>query len=276
MLVSFLDVDLKRKEEGLHTSVHIKSTNSGDCINFSSICPDRYKTGVIKSFLHRAFHISCDWNTFHEEVERIRQMLVNNNFPVNIVDKTISIFLKKINQTNNNNDTTNKDIKIFYRSQMSSNYQQEETKLSNIIQKNIKSVDEEKQLKIIIYYKTKKFKNLVIKNNTTKPTDFSLQHHVVYQYTCNKNGCHSIENKYIGFTTTTLKERMVQHSSIKKHHSSIHKKKIGYKEILENTKVLVRNNFKQDLLIAEALLIKYEKPQLNNKEEGSTGILHVF
>ena len=206
-------------------------------------------------------------------------MLVNNNFPITVIDETISKFLRKQNQ--NTDDQTSKDstkpsINIFYKNQMNSNYKQDELKLKNIIQNNISCVDNEQKLKIVIYYKTKKLKNLVIKNNCTKSTELSSQHHVVYQYSCIKDGCHSVGKKYIGFTTTTLKERMVQHSSIKKHHSLVHKQKVGYKDILENTRILVRSNFKQDLLIAEALLIKFEKPQLNNKEEGSTKILSIF
>ena len=97
------------------------------------------------------------------------------------------------------------------------------------------------------------------------------------QYTCEKAGCHSSnENKYIGYTAGTLKERMIQHQSIKKHHSATHKSKIGYKEILKNIKVLFRNNNKFELIIAEALLIKEMKPKLNSQEEGSTRILQVF
>ena len=100
---------------------------------------------------------------------------------------------------------------------------------------------------------------------------------MVYQYTCSKAGCHSSnQNQYIGYTTGTLKERMIQHQSIKKHHSNLHKSKIGYKDILKDIKILCKKNNKQELVLAEALLIKEMKPYLNSQEEGSTRILQVF
>ena len=58
--LTFLDVNLSNNFDKIRTSVHIKATNSGDCMNFNSICPKRYKTGVIKSLLHRSFAISDD------------------------------------------------------------------------------------------------------------------------------------------------------------------------------------------------------------------------
>ena len=80
--ISFLDVNILRKDEFYETSVFVKATNNGDCLNFDSLCPIRYKEGVVKTFLHRAYNISSNWNLFHSEVTRIKQLLINNNFPI--------------------------------------------------------------------------------------------------------------------------------------------------------------------------------------------------
>ena len=40
-LLTFLDVDVCRLNESFVTSVHVKNTNSGDCINYHSLAPDR-------------------------------------------------------------------------------------------------------------------------------------------------------------------------------------------------------------------------------------------
>ena len=69
---------------------------------------------------------------------------------------------------------------------------------------------------------------------------------------------------------------MTQHLSIKKHNSVVHKEKIGYREMLNNLKILFKNNQKYDLTLAEALLIKKHNPPLNSQEEGSTRILKIF
>ena len=158
---------------------------------------------------------------------------------------------------------------------MTSHYKMDEIKLNNIISKNLKAADENKKIKLVIYYKTKKLKNLLVKNNPRKPI-LAEDHHVVYQYTCKEDRCNSIDSKYIGYTTTTLKSRMVQHKSIKSHLKKEHKRNIGYKEILDNIKVIFRSPFVTDLLIAEALLIKKHKPSINQQEEGSFKILQVF
>ena len=80
--ISFLDVNVLRKDSSYETSVYVKTTNNGDCLNFESLCPMRYKEGVIKTFLHRAYNVCSTWNTFHSEVRRIKQLLINNNFPI--------------------------------------------------------------------------------------------------------------------------------------------------------------------------------------------------
>ena len=58
--LAFLDCLVERMEDSFLTSVHIKDTNTGDCINYNGICPERYKIGIIKTFLHRGYHI---WST---------------------------------------------------------------------------------------------------------------------------------------------------------------------------------------------------------------------
>ena len=159
---------------------------------------------------------------------------------------------------------------------MSSNYKQEENRLKLIIKNNLKPNNLEHQIKLIIYYRTRKLKNLFIKNGPPANNDLATQHHVVYQYSCNKGGCNPTRDIYIGYTTDTLKARMIQHQSIKKHIRSVHSTGIGYKEMLDNTKILFKNESKQYLLLAEALLIKKHKPPLNSQDEGNVRILGIF
>ena len=65
------------------TAVYTKETNTGDSSNFKSACPERYKAGLIKSFLHRGYHVSSDWEIFHLKIERIQQIVTNNFFQLN-------------------------------------------------------------------------------------------------------------------------------------------------------------------------------------------------
>ena len=96
--LSFLDCLITRFDESFSTSVHIKETNNGSCLNYNSICPERYKIGVINSYLHRAYQVSSNNEIFETEVTRIKQLLTNNNFPMCLIERTVSKFLARKNQ----------------------------------------------------------------------------------------------------------------------------------------------------------------------------------
>lgn len=64
-------------------------------------------------------------------------------------------------------------------------------------------------------------KSLLIKNNNNETSGLEEEHNVVYQYTCDNVGCSTDLNQYIGYTTNTLKTRMMQHyykGAIRTHH----------------------------------------------------------
>jgi hypothetical protein len=126
-------------------------------MNFNSIAPDKYKKGVIMNFLHRAYKICSSWSLFHQEVLRIKQLLVNNNFPIKLIDDTIHRFMKnKFDIPIKAND--NETIKLYYEMQMSDNYKEEEKELEAIVHKNIVPKEETKKIKLYIYYRSKKIK----------------------------------------------------------------------------------------------------------------------
>ena len=90
---------------------------------------------------------------------------------------------------------------------MSQQYKQEEKNLRNIVN-NFISPTHDRSLTIAIYYKNTKLRQLFIKNNLHQDTSNS---HVVYQYTCPMDGCNPSQI-YIGYTTTSLKQRMTAHT----------------------------------------------------------------
>ena len=92
--LSFLDTIIRNKEQ-LRSALYRKPTNIGECLNYSSICPNKYKTGVIKKNLHRAYNICSDYISLTTEIARIKQLLINNNFPNYLVDKVTKEFINK-------------------------------------------------------------------------------------------------------------------------------------------------------------------------------------
>ena len=211
--LAFLDVKITRKHLTLETTVHTKATSAGECMNYLSIAPDRYKIGVIKTFLHRAFNICSTYQALHSEIDRIKQLLTNNNYPMELIDNEVRKFLnRKFDADPTSHDPANK-IPLYYRSQMSLQYKQEKETLKKIIADFVVPVKEEDQVKLNIFYKNKKLQNLFMKNNIHKPEDQTKESRVVYQYTCPKQECQPCTS-YIGYTECTLIDRLRNHAQI--------------------------------------------------------------
>jgi hypothetical protein len=279
--LTFLDTEVEKNLNLIKTKVHVKSTNNGDCLNYYSICPERYKISVIKGMLYRGYHISSDWNIFHEEIERIKQTLTNNNFPMNLIDNTINKFMKTINDKHRQaNDNSGKNVSFYYKSQMTSNYKIEEKQLNSIFSTHVKGFTDDVKVKLNIYYKNKKLKDILIKNKLCSENYLKKdEHHVIYQYTCDRLGCNSNE-KYIGLTTCSLYTRLGNHTqqgSIKEHLQNKHEiVSLKRMELLNSVTILAKNRNVRDLRFLEAILIKDRKPTLNSKEEGSDKLLKIF
>ena len=80
---------------------------------------------------------------------------------------------------------------------------------------------------------------------------------------------HRLINIYI-YTTHA------QNKSIKHHSNEAHNMNIRTKEIINEIKILFRSPDKTELQIAEALLIKFHNPILNNQAATFTRTLNVF
>jgi len=274
----FLDSLIRIHGNKIQTSVYIKSTNFGDCINYKSVCPERYKTGVIKTMLHRGYHISSSWELFIAEIDRIKQLLTNNNFPMQVIDSTIQKFVNNLHSVEPS--PAAEKIKLYYESQMCSNYKVEEKQLRNIIHSNVKPNVENSIVVLEIFYRNKKLRNLFIRNKPPSANnDISERHGVVYRYTCNKEGCNASQT-YIGYTTCTISDRFKMHAingSIKNHITQSHEiNRIPKAELIQGVDILRHCNSRQELIMTEAILIKDMKPTLNSQQEGCDRLLKVF
>ena len=130
--MSFLDSSITRiSEGGFTTKVHVKPTSSDNVINYRSIYPERYKTGVIKTLLNRSYKVCTSEELFNLEIKRLKQVFTNNNFPMQVVDNEIANFFRKIqSQTGAENV---EGVDLFYRSPMTSQCRQEEKCLNDLV-----------------------------------------------------------------------------------------------------------------------------------------------
>ena len=67
---------------------------------------------------------------------------------------------------------------------MHKNYKLEGQVITNMIHWHIKPVEQQKQIKLIIYSTKFKMSNLIVKNNTNSPKTSPNQTYVVYEFVC--------------------------------------------------------------------------------------------
>ena len=91
-----------------------------------------------------------------------------------------------------------------------------------------------------------------------------------YHFKCSVDACQHRTSDYIGLTTQTLRKRLSQHrnsGAINAHYTDVHFRLPRIDELLENTKVIHKENLKPRLLIAEAVSIALHRPTLNVQTE---------
>ena len=281
--LSFLDILVDNTSDRYIMSVYSKSTDAGKCLNYLSECPERYKISVIKSFIRRAWNTSSTVQLFHIEIQRVKQMLVNNGYPNKLIDSTLSKFLGKVNRGNEStSDKNNISYEIFYENQMNNGYKIDEAVMKKIIKDNVKVVDQSKTLKLVIFYKSPKTRQLVMKNNLSPKKRTLDQNNIIYEYSCKIGECeHQLShiNCYVGHTQCSLSRRLsyhLQNGAIKLHHLITHKKHITRKEIEQRTRIRYTYYDTIKLMTLESLLIYFEKPGINRQDTGKSRTLHLF
>ena len=277
--LSFLDTMIDSSGNTFHTTVFHKPTDSGHCLNADSECPEKYKNSVITNYLNRAYRISMNWDDFHTEVDHMKQMLINNNYSNNIIDRQIEKFVtnKLISNSINTPESPRSTIDLYYRSQFHRNYKIDERVLREIIDNNVKCTDQQTSISLIIYYINKKTHNLIMRNNSAPPPSTPLKTNVIYKFRCPHP--HREAEEYIGLTTTTLNRRIGMHiysGSIKRHLEDVHQVKANKAQILDNTSILTVADSRQRLYIKEALLILHQAPTINRQYDNFTNILNLY
>ena len=265
----FLDVLLKLDNNRMNTSVFIKPTNTGHCLNGQSECPQRYLDTTIGAFVRRALSHCSDWRTTHKELERAHQVLVDNGYPNYLVSRVTKRILDGWYEGHPTDTNPGKSISIFYKSHMSTHYKTDERIIKDIIKRNVKPMDHKDKVSFVIYYKSMKTSSLLIKNNCQpKPSEMQSSH-LVYKFTCNDGDC-GPHNSYIGKTTTKLSRRLtchLQQGAIKQHFANAHGSSMTREILEQGTKVMEEESDERRLSFLEALFIKQYSPSLNIQSE---------
>ena len=75
---------------------------------------------------------------------------------MSVINDRVKAYLEKFRNNSNPTENINEQIEIFYENQMNSQYKKDEKIMTNIIRKNVKSVDHNKDITTIIYYAIEK------------------------------------------------------------------------------------------------------------------------
>ena len=276
--LNFLDLHIDGSSGQYITSVYKKPTNNGTYLNAKSECPEMYKIGTVRALIHRAYKNSSNWNLFQKAIDNIKQSLINNGYSNSLFDKILKTYLEKVNKMNTIDNTITHTI--FYKNQYTNNYKMDERVLKSIVRNNVKCTKENEKLRILIYYKNLKTTNLIMKNNMNTETDDLRKTNVIYEYTCRIGECElQNDNKYIGFTTTTLSRRITMHlvaGAPKLHTETEHGEKLTREKMTNNIEIIYSNDNFIELQIMESILIKKYSPSINRQDTGKAKKLFLL
>ena len=94
--IPFIGIEIIKNGTELETRVYRKPTNSGLLLHFQSHVDKRYKTGLLKTLLHRAHALSSTTEAFHEECTKLRSTFSRLDYPVALINSTIDMFIQNI------------------------------------------------------------------------------------------------------------------------------------------------------------------------------------
>ena len=214
------------------------------------------------------------------EINRVKQILINNGYTNKVVDAEVKMFLRS-NTCANANSSVNIH-NIYYRNYMNCSYRKDEQSLKEIIKENIKVKSAEHQVKLIIYYKTRKTRDMFMKNNLGPKVRDLAQTHVVYEYNCQIGVCKHLprsKTAYDGLTTCTLSRRLSNHlqkGAILQHCLDVHNTKITRKDLEKSISIRYNERDCNRLSILEALIIYEEDPIINKQDTGKRRTLKLY
>ncbi len=203
--IPFLDALIQRQAGiGFETKIYRKPTFSGLITKWDSFIPKRYKYNAISSMVYRAIKICSTYQALHDQFEFIRELALNNGYPLAFVESVIRRQLnliyapRAIKPTTPETDITVLRVPYYW-------------KPSQIYAKRVTEA-------VIKQYPLKKVRVVydvtarLGQHFTTKdPIPTELKSGVVYEATCPQ--CNA---KYIGKTCRHLTTRINEHLSDQK------------------------------------------------------------
>ena len=256
----FLDILVYRDNDHFNTSVFRKKTFTGLGSNFYSHCFFNFKLNSLSTLIHRAYTLTSNWHSFHQEIIFLQSYFHNNCYPSKLFHQFTNKFLNKVFIPKLPIPTVPK--LLLYASLPLIHNLNFYSEIRKIVEKHIPAV----KLK------------LIPKNPLTIGSIFPLKERldplmtsgVVYEFNCPRCDL----GRYIGSTRRLLKVRAAEHMGVSyrtgmkinnpeysniRNHTRKCKHKLDYKDF----KIIGKASNDHLLAITESLLIKQTIPQLN-------------
>ena len=90
----FLGMEIIRNSTWLDRKVYRKPTDAGLLLHYYSHVDMKNKHSLLKTMLNRAFKLSSNWEFFHQECERLKEIFTRLHYPEPLIQNTIKVFVE--------------------------------------------------------------------------------------------------------------------------------------------------------------------------------------
>ena len=180
------------------TTVYRKPTFTGLYTSWDSFCSKRRKISIITTLTHRALMI-CSKETLTQEIEKIKELLLNNGYPTKLTETIIQNKIKSFTDMQSQTDAPDKKskktsvyLKLPYIGTVSEKFS---TAINNAVSKCFDSMT----LRVHLVSRP------MLKTATKDVLPTNRQSSVLYRFKC------SCDSAYIGKTSRRLQDRINEH-----------------------------------------------------------------
>jgi hypothetical protein len=209
----FLDTCVVRRVNKYITTIYRKKTFTGVYLNWTSLTARRYKIGLIRCLAERIWRICSVEGERNNELSKLKTILRRNDYPQDVIDKTINLFLEsKTRPTEQPVEPNKRDVKRFLKLPYTNKKCEE---FAHDLKKLVETNYQQVEFNVAYQAPMSLGKLFPFKDNVKSLHERSL---VVYSIKCNCG------QEYIGKTERILYHRLKEHASSPKSACKKHKK----------------------------------------------------
>ena len=249
----FLDTTVIRCAGKYTSSMYRKPTFTGVYLNWTSLTAIRYKLGLIRCLAERIWRICSVEAERMKEIERLKQILYKNDYPVDVVERTINKFLERKASPPpppEQDIRTKRFLKLPYVGSRCDGF-------AHDLKDHVEHFYPQFEFNIAWQAPMKIESFFPFKDKTKKVLDRSC---VVYHIPCSE-----CDETYIGKTHRILQQRIDEHKDSSESACFKHEEATGHKMAFDLVSILDTADSDMKLKVKELLHILEKKPKLNDQ-----------